>query len=152
MGQLGKRNQKKVLGKFLQSIRREFLALAVALLLNGCGGDLGEPLQSGRVIAWQGWQGRWVGSVIATDPTCGSETRGLMTIGDKGFGFDPFASTAVIQGQVTPDGKLTGTLARQGPDHQNLSLAFEGVASGSESITGVLRSGRCHWTVTLRRG
>jgi hypothetical protein len=58
----------------------------------------------------------------------------------------------VIQGELGKDGHLNGTLVRQGPEHQNLSISFDGMASESETISGTLQSGRCHWTVTLHRG
>jgi hypothetical protein len=51
-----------------------------------------------------------------------------MTIGKKGFGLDPFQSTAVIHGEVGDDGHLHGSLIRQGGDHQDLSIGFEGMA------------------------
>lgn len=133
-----------------------YLAASAGLLLfaalAGCGGDPGERLQSGRVLALLGLQGRWVGPVLPMDPACGSATQGLMSIGDKGFGFDPFQSTTVIQGEVGKDGRLNGSLARLGSDHQNLLITFEGAASGSETISGTLQSGRCHWSVTMHRG
>jgi hypothetical protein len=130
------------------AIRRLLIVVAFA----GCGGDPGERLQSGRVLALSGLQGRWVGPVLPTGSACGSPAQGLMTIGDNGFGFDPFQSTTVIQGDVWKDGRLSGSLARQGSDHRNLSITFEGAASGSETISGTLQSGRCHWSVTLHRG
>jgi hypothetical protein len=126
--------------------------LILVPLLAGCSGDLGERLQSGQVLAWHGLQGRWVGSVVPVDPACGSTTEGLMSIGEKGFGFDPFQSTTVIQGTVSSDGHFSGKLARQGAEHQNLSIGFEATATGSDAIDGTLQSGRCHWTVTLHRG
>ena len=134
-------------------------SIAAALtigLIAGCEGDIGERLQSGRVLAWHGLQGRWVGPVVPADKSCGPTTEGLMSIGDKGFAFDPFQSTTVMQGGVTKDGRLTGNLTRQGGNHQNLSVSFEGAANGAgseaEAIDGNLVSGRCHWTVTLHRG
>ncbi len=130
-------------------------ALLIALIA-GCEGDMGERLQSGRVLAWHGLQGRWVGPVVPTDKSCGATTQGLMSIGEKGFGFDPFQSTTVIQGAVGEDGRLTGNLTRQGGDRQNLSVSLRGSASGAgseaEAIDGSLVSGRCHWKVTLHRG
>jgi hypothetical protein len=122
------------------------------VLLAGCGTDLGERLQSGRVLAWHGLQGRWVGPVVPLDPSCGPATQGLMTIGENGFGFDPFQSTTMIDGQVDENHHLHGTLERQGPQHQSLSITFEGQASATDSIDGTLQSGRCHWTVVLHRG
>jgi len=128
------------------------VGLLLIVALAGCGADPGERLQSGRVLALSGLQGRWVGPVLPTDPNCGSPAQGLMTIGDKGFGFDPFQSTTVIQGDVGKDGRLSGSLARLGSDHQNLSITFDGAASISETINGTLHSGRCHWSVALHRG
>ena len=77
-----------------------------------------------------------------------------MSIGSKGFGFDPFQSTTVIRGEVGKDGRLNGSLTRQGADRQDLSVSFEGSASaaGAETIDGTLASGRCRWKVTLHRG
>ena len=133
------------------------VGIAVALiLLAGCKGDLGERLQSGHVLAWHGLQGRWVGQVAPEDKSCGAPTQGLMSIGEKGFGFDPFQSTTVIQGTVSKDGHLSGDLTRQGGDHQTLSVSFVGQAGGTgsdaEAIEGTVVSGRCHWKVTLHRG
>jgi hypothetical protein len=126
------------------------------VLIAGCQGDLGERLQSGQVLAWHGLQGRWVGPVVPEGKSCGPTTQGLMTIGENGFGFDPFQSTAVIQGVVSKDGRLTGDLSRQGTDHQNITASFVGSASEARSdrevLEGTLVSGRCRWTVTLHRG
>ena len=49
----------------------------------------------------------------------------------KGFGLDPFQSTTVVRGKVGDDGHLSGSLVRQGPDHQDLSISFEGMAAGN---------------------
>lgn len=131
--------------------------MAVAsVILVGCKGDVGEPLQSGQVLPLLGLQGRWVGSVVPVNAACGHVTQGLMSIGEKGFGFDPFQSTTVIQGVVNKDGRLSGSLSRQGGARQDLSIVFDGTAnqvnSKAETIGGTLVSGRCQWTVTLHRG
>jgi hypothetical protein len=132
------------------------VAIALALVVTGCHEDIGEPLQSGRVLSWEGLQGRWAGDVVPVHPSCGTASHGLMSIGSKTFGFDPFGGTEVIQGAVTADGRLTGVLQRQGGDHQNLSLSFEASASqpisATTTISGTLTSARCQWTVTLHRG
>lgn len=132
------------------------LGALTLVLIAGCEGDAGEQLQSGRVLPWHGLQGRWVGPVAPTDRFCGSATQGLMSIGGKGFGFDPFQSTTTIQGTIGKDGHLAGNLTRPGADRQDLSVTFEGSASGeaseAETIEGTLVSGRCHWKVTLHRG
>jgi hypothetical protein len=126
------------------------------VLIAGCQGDLGERLQSGQVFAWHGLQGRWVGPVVPEGKSCGPATQGLMTIGENGFGFDPFQSTVVIRGVVSKDGRLTGDLSHQGTDHQNITASFAGSAieatSDAEVLEGTLVSGRCRWTVTLHRG
>ncbi len=75
-----------------------------------------------------------------------------MTIGGKTFGFDPFQSTTVIDGDVDEDGHLSGSLTRQGGEHQNLVISFQGLASATDTISGTLLSGRCHWSVSLHRG
>lgn len=129
--------------------------LLLALLVAACNIDtshLSEPLQSGRVLALDGLEGRWVGPVAPTTPDCGKTTQGLMAIGETGFGFDPFEGAIVISGKVTDDGHLNGELVRQGGDHQTVSISFSAAASGSDAIAGSLQSGRCHWTVTLHRG
>ena len=131
---------------------RAFSLLLPILLIGACSSDLSEPLQSGRVVAWQGQQGRWVGPVTPAEPGCGTTTNGLMTIGRQRFGFDPFGSSAVIQGDVGADGSLKGTLVREGKDREKLTLEFDGVASGSGTVDGVLHSARCRWTVSLHRG
>ena len=171
LGWMGKRNQKKILAKFygwsrgrgLGSVtglpRGDFRAIILmsrlvpALLLLGCGHkDLAEPLQSGEVFAWSGLQGRWVGPVVPSDPSCGRESQGLLSIGEGEFGFDPFQSTTVIEGKVADKGNLVGSLMRESPDHKPLSISFEAAATGSDTIKGELQSGRCHWAVTLHRG
>ena len=153
LGRVGKKNLKKVLDKILPSkSRRAFLILNLVLgsLLVACEGDLGERLQSGKVLPWAGLQGRWAGPVVPADSGCGSASRGLMSIGEKGFGFDPFQSTTVIKGDIDQNGHLSGKLTREGGDHQPVSVSFEGMAE-ADFITGTLQSGRCHWKVTLRR-
>lgn len=79
-----------------------------------------------------------------------------MSIGENGFAFDPFQSTTVVQGVVSNDGHLTGSLVRQGGDRQRLSIDFAGAANQlgtqPDTIRGTLTSGRCQWTVALHRG
>jgi hypothetical protein len=146
LGQVGKKNQKRIL-------RRAGMTLCYALAVSGgCTTDLGEPLQSGKVLALVGLQGRWAGPVVPADSSCGAATQALMSIGKDGFGLDPFQSTTIIHGAVGDDGRLVGSLSRQGAEHQNLSIVFEGQPTGSDAISGTLRSGRCLWNVTLHRG
>lgn len=141
---------KKILGIFASRSLAAFLLVPV--LIAGCGRDLAEPLQSGRVLSWDGLQGRWVGAVTPADANCGGTTHGTMSVGPKDFGFDPFQSTVVIHGQVGDDGHLSGDLVRPGGDHQPVEISFVAAATGPDSIRGTLQSGRCHWTVTLERG
>lgn len=151
MGQVGK----KIPKIFLSCLQARFCATVcgvLALCAGGCAADMGEHLQSGRVLAWHGLQGRWVGPVVPTEPACGPTTHGMMSIGEGGFGLDPFQSTAVIRGKVGDDGHLSGSLVRQDAEHRDHSIVFEGMAAGSDAISGTLQSGRCSWTVTLGRG
>jgi hypothetical protein len=170
LGRVGQKNRKIILGIFRCCMRRPTLRnakllrsslsvirlgchLVPALIVLGCGHkDLAEPLQSGKVLAWSGLQGRWVGPVVPSEPSCGRETQGLLSIGESDFGFDPFQSTTVIDGKVSEDGTLTGSLVRESPDHKPLSISFQAATSGSDAIKGQLQSGRCHWTVMLHRG
>lgn len=75
-----------------------------------------------------------------------------MTIGEHGFAFDPFQSTAVISGDIDDNGRLSGKLLREGPERRGLSIAFNGMATARDAIDGTLQSGRCRWRVTLHRG
>jgi hypothetical protein len=75
-----------------------------------------------------------------------------MLVGENGFGFDPFQSSTVIRGKVSGDGRMAGTAARQGVDHQDLLIAFDGMTTGPGEVSGTLKSGRCRWAVTLHRG
>jgi hypothetical protein len=152
LGHSGKRNQKIILTRPRGLSLADVRALLLVALIGGCAGDAGERLQSGRVLAWQGLQGRWVGPVVPVEPACGATTQGLMSIGGKGFGFDPFQGTTVLRGEVSDDGHLSGRLVRQGADHQDLSITFDAVAAERDAIRGTLHSGRCRWTVTLHRG
>jgi hypothetical protein len=148
LGQMGKRNLKRILGSFGMAV----CGLLTAVLAGACEADLGEPLQSGRVLKVLGLQGRWIGSVVPTENACGPATQALMSIGKSGFGLDPFQSTTVIYGKIDEEGRLSGRLNRLSAEHQDLSIVFEGRATGSDAISGTLESGRCHWTMTLHRG
>ena len=152
MGHVGKRNLKNFLDRSGRPSGMSVRAPLLAALIGGCSQDLGERLQSGRVLAWHGLQGRWVGTVVPTERDCGGATQGLMSIGKGGFAFDPFESTATVRGDLGDNGRLNGRLVRQGADHQDLSISFAGVAEGTDAINGTLQSGRCRWMVTLHRG
>ena len=151
LGLVGKRKLKRILRRFGGPIGASCLLLP--MLTAGCNKeDAAERLQSGRVLAWYGLQGRWVGAVTPEDVNCGPATHGTLSIGAKDFGFDPFQSTVVIHGSVDSDGRLNGNLVRPGGDHQPMTIKFEAAAAASDSIRGTLQSGRCHWTVALQRG
>ncbi len=65
------------------------------ILLGGCGiGELpkraSETIGSGKVLALEGFEGRWGGSVRPNDASCGPERHGLMRVGSGTFAFDPF--------------------------------------------------------------
>jgi hypothetical protein len=125
------------------------------LFLGACTGDPGEGLQSGRVLSWAGPEGRWVGPVSPSDPGCGPDYVGLMSIGGDVFAFDPFQSTTVLRGRTNSSGDLLGEAVRQIPGGRSVTIGFVGHiehAQAVERIIGTLASGRCHWAVALRRG
>lgn len=139
---------------------------ATASVLAGCStiestrSSVSRSLGTGEVFALYGTEGRWAGPVAPQTENCGPATTGLMSIGSRGFAFDPFQATTVINGQVTEAGALSGTYSRPGPGTGQsrttaLSITFTGTAlkdaDGTEHIDGSLVSGRCRWTVTLKR-
>lgn len=150
LGFLGKKILKKILGKIPR--RPAASAIALCVVLTACHEDIADRLQSGRVLAWDGMEGRWVGSVVPTETDCGPATHGVLSAGEHDFGFDPFQSTTVIHGEIARDGHLSGILVRQGGEHQPISISFDAAPAGSEAINGTLQSGHCHWTVALHRG
>jgi hypothetical protein len=152
LGKLGKKNQKKILARFVPASGSWICWAFCAAFVCGCHSELSDRLQAGHVLSWRGLQGRWVGKVIPVETACGAETEGLMTIGAHGFAFDPFQGASVVSGDVTDDAHLSGKLVREGPNHRDLSLAFEAVVSAGDAINGTLQSGRCHWKVALHRG
>ena len=153
LGKLGKEKKKKVLDRSAVSAARQTYALlGLLLLVCGCHSELSDKLQSGRTLSWYGLQGRWVGSVTPVDALCGPTTKGLMTIGEHGFAFDPFQSNQVVRGDIGESNQLLGKLVVTGPEHRDLSLVFAGTAATADAIEGSLQSGRCRWTVTLHRG
>ncbi len=153
LGKVGKKNQKIILGyAALLPGRPTCWVLCLLFVGGGCRGEVSDVLQSGRVLSWNGLQGRWVGDVIPAAGACGPATKGLMTIGEHGFAFDPFQGAEVVRGDVARNSRLVGKLVRTGPGHQDLSITFEGTASTTDTIDGLLQSGRCRWTVALHRG
>jgi hypothetical protein len=101
LGHMGKKKPKIILEQLCGLACTAVRALLLLALITGCKDDLGERLQSGRVLAWQGLQGRWVGPVVPTEHACGATTQGLMSIGDKQFALDPFQSTTVVRALIT---------------------------------------------------
>jgi hypothetical protein len=135
-------------------IRCFFLCCLIATL-PGCRNDAADRLQSGKVLDIFGLEGRWVGPVTPQTEGCGSTNTGLMTVGRTTFAFDPFQGTTVLDGTVSADGNLTGSLSRPGGGQQVVSISFSGAAKqdgGAETIAGQLVTGRCSWTVNLKRG
>jgi hypothetical protein len=132
-----------------------YVAIACLLSLAACAGDPGERLQSGRVLPLAGPEGRWVGPVTPVDPDCGLQTPALMSIGNSTFAFDPFQSTTVLSGKIGPTGDLQAEAVRPVPGNKPVMMGFLGriqKSEGLDRIAGTLTSGRCHWSVTLRRG
>ncbi len=144
------------LGKGNVPASRLFFMLAFAGGLAGCDlpGRVSRHLGSGEVLAVYGLEGRWAGPVAAVNSSCGNPTTGLMSVGSGTFAFDPFQGTTIIKGTVNEDA-FDGTLIRPGGNKQSLSIRFTGQAhrdpGGLDSIEGALVSGRCRWSVSLRR-
>ena len=142
------------LGHLVQAYFPHMQIFILALVMSGCGKDVGLGLQSGEVLAIYGLDGRWAGQVVPNGQDCGPAATGLMSVGGSSFGFDPFQSTSVIRGTVSDAGQLSGTLSRSGGGGKDLSINFEGHAerdAAGSAIRGVLRSAACRWTVTLKR-
>jgi hypothetical protein len=165
MGCVGKEN-------FLMN---RFFSYAMVLLVTGCA--TADTLVARRTLAIYGYEGRWAGGVTPTSEHCGSAAKGVLTIAAESFVLDPFQGTTVIHGTFDPGtGQLSGSFARprggsgipgatgvaQAPagrakadDGPVLSISFAGQAaksaSGAESVTGTLTSGRCSWNVDLGR-
>jgi len=133
---------------------RYFFLLAFLLAVSGCIHDAADRLQSGKVIALFGLDGRWAGPVTPKTDGCGQTSTGLMSVGVSTFAFDPFQGTTVINGTVS-DNRLAGTLSRPVNGQQVVSIRFSGAAvkhdGGEETIEGELVSGHCSWVVSLKR-
>ena len=170
----------------------QWLVCAGLLVATGCSavnGAVNEArstsslIGNGETYAIAGLEGRWAGPVTPTAANCGDVTTGSMMIGDNGFGFDPFEGTTVINGTVSKDGTVSGTLTRtvggaggtasidlglpaqggkqpaaqpaapHGPRTLSISLNAKAArgADGKIAIDGVLTSGRCTWSVELKR-
>ncbi len=132
-----------------------FFVATILLALTGCNNQAADLLQSGEVMGVFGLEGRWAGPVTPLEDGCGDRTNGLMTVGRKTFSLDPFQGTTVINGTVSSDAKLEGTFSRPIGGQQTVSISFLGMAmhheKGGTTIDGKLTSGRCSWSVNLKR-
>ena len=130
--------------------------LLLAGVLGGCDipSRMSRNLGTGEILPVYGLEGRWAGPVTAESAGCGGPATGLMSVGAGRFAFDPFQGTTVVKG-VVKDGAFSGTLTRPGASKLSLSISFTGHArrdsAGSEIIKGDLASGRCRWSVSLKR-
>jgi hypothetical protein len=130
------------------------LIVLPSILLADCSHQVSETLQSWHGPGFIDDRDRWTGPVVPADSNCGAQTTGLMTLDAREFAFDPFGSITVIHGTVEKD-RLEGTDTRAVSGQQAISIRFDGTikhgAKGPPMIDGMLTSGRCTWTVTLRR-
>ena len=92
-GMWARGNLKIILGEPLRLPCPAVWALLLLALITGCREDLGERLQSGRVLAWHGLQGRWVGSGRPDRACLRRRDTGADVDRGKGFALDPFQST-----------------------------------------------------------
>jgi hypothetical protein len=119
--------------------------------VTGCVHEIKENLQSGV-----GNSNQWAGPVVPSEPNCGNQTTGLMTISSTEFSFAPFNGVTVIQGKVDKD-HLEGSLtAGTVPGQKSTAIQFTGTinhpTNGPPTIQGTTTSSRCTWIVTLHRG
>jgi hypothetical protein len=141
------------MGKAFFLMFRLFFLIGFIAAVSGCSGAA-DRLQSGRVMGWFGLEGRWAGPVTAKADGCGPTATGQMSVEQTKFAFDPFQGTTIINGSVSDDGHLDGVLSRPGNGQQVVSISFSGSAvkhdGGEQTIDGVLTSGRCSWSVSLK--
>ncbi len=135
---------------------RSFFSVTLFLAISACANQTADRLQSGQVMGFFHLEGRWAGPVTPKGEECGMTTTGLMSVGRTTFAFDPFQGTTVINGTVSDADSLKGSLSRAGNGQQVVSISFSGEArhhdGGEDTIDGELVSGRCSWTVNLKRG
>ena len=102
-----------------------------------------------------GNSGQWGGAVVPSEPNCGNQTTGLMTLSSREFSFAPFGGVIVIQGKVDKD-HLEGSSTGGAPGQKSITIQFTGTinhpADGPPTIQGTMTSSRCTWSVTLHRG
>ncbi len=126
-----------------------------ALAVSGCNNQAADALQSGNVMGLFGLEGRWAGPVTPKSEDCGQIAKGQMSVERKTFAFDPFQGTTVIDGTVSGNGVLQGSLSRPAGGQQEVSISFSGAVAqhgdGTETIDGLLKSGHCTWAVSLKR-
>ena len=122
--------------------------------ISACNNELADKLQSGAVVSLFGLEGRWAGPVTPIAETCGQTTTGVMVVAGTTFVFDPFQGTTAINGILSDTG-LQGTFSRLGNGQQKVSITFTGTPvkqdGEDETIDGRMESGRCSWTVHLKR-
>jgi hypothetical protein len=144
------------LGKVYFLMARFFFFGCLALAVSGCNNEAADALQSGNVMGLFGLEGRWTGPVTPKSEDCGQTAKGQMSVERKTFAFDPFQGTTVIDGTVSENGVLNGSLSRPAGGQKEASISFSGGVArhgdGDETIDGLLKSGHCTWVVTLKRG
>ena len=98
---------------------------------------------------------QWAGAVVPSEPNCGNQTTGLMTLSSREFSFAPFSGVTVIEGKVDKD-HLEGSSTGGAPGQKSITIQFTGTINhptdGPPTIQGTMTSSRCTWSVTLHRG
>ena len=102
-----------------------------------------------------GNSGQWAGPIVPSEPNCGNQTTGLMTLSSREFSFAPFSGVNVIQGKVDKD-HLEGSSTGGAPGQKTITIQFTGTINhptdGPPTIQGTMTSSRCTWSVTLHPG
>lgn len=140
----------------MQRIAQWVLLPFALLVMTGCARDVERSAHDVEQYVEAGAANgtQWAGPVMPTDPNCGKQTTGLMTLGAKKFSFDPFGSVTVIGGNVDHD-RLEGSATIAAPGQKGAAFQFAGTISrsgnGSRVIQGAVTSAPCTWRVSLRR-
>ena len=116
--------------------------LLPALLLAGCGAPR---------------DGRYVGRLVGEPPSPCAESRAVLLVRAGAVKFVPDEGTIVLEGKLTPDGKIAAAAERPGVrtdpsgKRQPFRLGFEGSLVG-EHVTGTYATPRCRGRVELDPG
>ena len=102
-----------------------------------------------------GRDGRYAGSVVTEQGTCGlaatgSHADGSLLIRGNDVVFAPDQGVILLNGHVDAAGHVKASVTAPGSDHKPFPMVFEGDLQGTQ-ITGRYATPRCRATVQLDR-